>query len=66
MIDALVITASAALVYAPAVVKAVNLMPLRGIILTIDRNYFGYVDRLYIHSHLPRNCTIAKQWAVVS
>ena len=29
-------------------------MRLRGIILPTERHYFGFVDRLYVSSHLPK------------
>ena len=28
-------------------------MPVRGIILPTERHYFGFLDRLYVHIHLP-------------
>ena len=28
-------------------------MPVRGIIFPTGRHYFGFVERLYIHCHLP-------------
>jgi hypothetical protein len=45
--------AAASLVVAPAVVRAANLMPVRGIIFPTERHYFGFVDRLYVHINLP-------------
>lgn len=49
----LLIGAAAYLVFAPAVVHAVSLMPVRGIFFPTERYYFGFVDRLYVHSNLP-------------
>jgi hypothetical protein len=46
--------ASAALICAPAIVRAHNLMPLRGIILPTEPCYFGFTDRLYVHWYLPK------------
>jgi hypothetical protein len=58
------IAASAALISAPTVVRAINLMPIRGIVMLIDhdpiksiqsnhgpqiqQNYYGFCDRLAI------------------
>jgi len=47
------VTTSAAFC-APAVLRAANLMPLRGIILPFERNYFGFLDRLWVNLHLPK------------
>jgi hypothetical protein len=43
-----IIGASAALICAPAVVRAGNLMAIRGVIMPVQRNYYGFVDRLWI------------------
>jgi len=43
------IGASAALICAPAVVRAGNLMVIRGVIMPVQRNYYGFVDRLQIN-----------------
>jgi hypothetical protein len=48
------VTASATIVCTPAVVRAASLMPVRGIIFPTGRHYFGFVERLYIHCHLPK------------
>ena len=32
----------------PAVVRAGNLMAIRGVIMPAQRNYYGFVDRLWI------------------
>jgi hypothetical protein len=45
---------SAALICAPAIVRAQSLMPLRGMVLPAERYCFGFVERLYIHLHLPK------------
>ena len=39
---------SAALVSAPAIVRAGSLMKVRGIIMPIPGNYYGFCDRLWI------------------
>jgi hypothetical protein len=44
----LFIGASAALICAPAVVQVGNLMAIRGVIMPVQRNYHGFVDRLWI------------------
>ena len=44
------IGASAVLVSAPSlVVRAANLMAIRGIVMPIQRNYYGFCDRLWIN-----------------
>lgn len=43
------IGASAVLVSAPAVVSASNLMAIRGIVMPIQRHYWGFCDRLWIN-----------------
>jgi len=47
------LTASATLIYAPAVVRAASLMQVRGVALLTDRPYFGFVERLYVNLHFP-------------
>jgi hypothetical protein len=47
-------SASAALIHSPLVVRAINLMPLRGIILPPEKLYFGFCERLSVHLHLPK------------
>ena len=47
------VTASATLIYAPAVVRAASLMQVRGVALLTDRPYFGFVERLYVNLHFP-------------
>jgi hypothetical protein len=37
-----------------AVVRAVSLMPVRGIILLTEVPQFGFTERLYVHLHLPK------------
>lgn len=44
------IGASATLVCAPAIVRAASLMPVRGIIVPVQQNYYGFVYRLWIDS----------------
>ena len=44
----LVIGASAALITAPAIVRAASLMPVSSIIIPDDRIYYGFCDRLWI------------------
>ncbi len=34
-------------VSAPAVVRAASLMKLRGVVMPLPRNYYGFVDRLW-------------------
>ena len=48
------VTTPAALIFAPPFVQATNLMPLRGIVLPLERSYFGFVDRLYVYSHVSK------------
>src|SRR5262245_61621617 len=45
-------SAGAALIYAPPIVRAGSLMPLRGIVVP-KALHFGFVDRLLVHTHLP-------------
>ena len=45
--------ASATLLSAPATVRATSLMPVRGITYPVERHYYGFVERLYIHGFLP-------------
>ena len=40
--------ASAALICAPAIAQPENLMALRGVIMPVQRHYYGFVDRLWI------------------
>ena len=47
-------SASATIIYAPPVVRAANLMPLRGIVLSPEAFHFGYGERLSVHLHLPK------------
>jgi hypothetical protein len=42
----LLIGASASLLCAPAIVRAGSLMAVRGVILPVQTNYYGFVDRL--------------------
>jgi hypothetical protein len=42
------------LIGAPVIVQVQTLMPLRGIVLPSERYYFGFTDRLYVYSHLPK------------
>ena len=42
------IGASAVLVSAPSLVRAASLMPIRGIVMSIQPNYYGFCDRLGI------------------
>jgi len=45
---------AAVLLGAPAIVRVQSLMPLCGIALPNERYHFGFVDRLYVYSHLPK------------
>ena len=49
----LLIGAAASLLCAPAIVRVGSLMPLRGIILPIDRQWFGSVIRMYVFAKMP-------------
>jgi len=42
---------SAALVSAPAIVHAQSLMSVRGIVMPLHQNYYGWCDRLAINLH---------------
>jgi len=42
----LLIGASASLLCAPAIVRASSLMAVRGVIVPVQTNYYGFVDRL--------------------
>src|SRR3974377_1515076 len=42
---------SAALVSSPAIVRAGSLMQVRGIVMPIHQNYYGWCDRLAINLH---------------
>jgi hypothetical protein len=46
--------ATSAIFCAPAIVRAGALMPLRGIVFPIEPNYFGFVDRLYVHTYVAQ------------
>ena len=48
----LLTTASAILLGAPTIVRAANLMPLRGIIFLPEALQFGFVSRLYVYTHM--------------
>jgi hypothetical protein len=50
----LLIGAGASLVCKPSIVRASNLMPVRSIPVPVGRQYYGFVARLYVASHLPR------------
>ena len=49
----ILIGAAASLLCAPAIVRVGSLMPLRGIILPIDRQWFGSVIRMYVFAKMP-------------
>ncbi len=49
----LLIGAAASLLCGPAIVRVGSLMPLRGIIFPIQRNYYGFLERLFVHIYLP-------------
>ena len=49
----LLIGAAASLLCAPAIVRIGSLMPVRGIIFPIQRNYYGFLERLFVHIYLP-------------
>ena len=38
---------------APSIVRASSLMPVRGIILPIERRHYGFLERLYVYANLP-------------
>jgi len=42
--------AAASLIFAPAIVPATNLMPVRGFPLPFDPQYAGYCERLFFHA----------------
>ena len=41
---------SAVVVSAPAIVRIGSLMPIRGIVMPFQENYYGFCDRLWINS----------------
>lgn len=45
---------AAVLIGAPAIARAQNLMPLRGIVLPAEWRHFGFVERLYVDVHLRK------------
>jgi hypothetical protein len=47
-------SASAAIIHAPPVVRAANLMPLRGTVLPPAALHFGFCERLCVHVHLRK------------
>ena len=47
------IGAAVTLLWVPSIVRASSLMPVRGIILPIDKHHYGFVERLYVHANLP-------------
>ena len=47
-------TVFATLIFGPPVVPAKRLMPVRDMISPTERNHYGYVERLYVHVHLPK------------
>jgi hypothetical protein len=46
--------ASATLISTPAIVRSKRLMPVRGIIYPVERHYFGFIERQYVHVFLAR------------
>jgi hypothetical protein len=48
------IGASAMPVSAPSIVRAASLMPVRRIVLAVQQNHYGFIDRLWI-DHLYRS-----------
>ena len=46
------IGAAVSLICAPAIVRAASLRPVRGIVFP-EMHQFGFVERLYVHLHLP-------------
>ena len=48
----LFVGAAATLICAPAVVRFVSLMPVRGV-HEIERHHYGFVERFYVHANLP-------------
>lgn len=49
----LLVGASATLLCAPCIVRAASLMPVQGIVFPTERNYYGFLERLYVHANLP-------------
>jgi hypothetical protein len=49
----IIIGAAASLICAPAIVRAASLMPIRGVVFSPEMCHFGFVERLYVHLHLP-------------
>lgn len=47
------IGAAATLLCVPSIVQAPSLMPLRGVIFPVERNYYGFLERLYVQANLP-------------
>ena len=43
------IGAAASVLCTPAIVRAANVMPVRGLIMPIERPYAGFVQRLFYH-----------------
>jgi hypothetical protein len=45
---------AASLVCAPAVIRASSLMPVRSFAPLVERAHYGFVERLYVHSHISK------------
>ena len=68
--------AAVSLIFAPAVVRAASLMPVRGLRLPVERQYAGFVERLYfraldsdlrvgqMRTHLNGKIACASVWVV--
>lgn len=54
-------SASAAIVYAPPVVQAASLMPVRGIVIPTGELQFGFCDRLCVDAHLSHVTQLQKE-----
>ena len=48
------VSGSATVLCAPAVVRVATLMPVRGIVIPTGELHFGFCDRLCVQVHLPR------------
>ena len=61
----ILIGAAAALIRAPAIVRAANLMPVRRLPFPFGRQYAGFIERLYFHT-LERSLLAALRNGVVA
>jgi hypothetical protein len=46
--------AAATLICTPAIVRASSLMPVQAIPFPVERQYYGFIQRLYVDCYLPR------------